>query len=106
MERLIQAVVDQGGGVVAIDEAHLFLTRPSPQIIRFLRGARHYRLKVYIATQRWVDIHPHIRAVVKHLFIFRTTSWRDIEALEKETGEDLRAQVARLGIGEYIYRRR
>ena len=105
LQALMKGVVDQGGGVVAIDEAHLFLTRPTAQIVRYIRGSRHFRLKVYIATQRWVDIHPHIRAVVKHLFIFRTTSWRDINALQSEPGV-YNVALDRLNTGEYIYVRR
>ncbi|MEM2125499.1 MAG: hypothetical protein QXQ53_03785 [Candidatus Methanosuratincola sp.] len=94
-----------GGGTIAIDEAHLFLTRPTPDITRMIRGARHFRLKVYLATQRWVDIHPSIRAVVRHLFIFRVVSGRDLAVLTMEPGVDI-YRLPTLRVGEFIYVRR
>ena len=105
LEVLLRAVVEQGGGVVAIDEAHLFLTNPRREIIRLIRGSRHFGLKVYLSTQRWVDLHPHIRAVVRHIFILRTVSGRDLHALAGEPGLDV-ARIPRLSLGEYLYVRR
>ncbi|MCS7240594.1 MAG: hypothetical protein NZ651_05050 [Candidatus Bipolaricaulota bacterium] len=105
LTKVVREVIRHRGGVIAVDEAHLFLARPSVDLVRYIRGARHYHIKVYLATQRWVDIHPHIRAVVRHLFIFRTVSGRDLEALSAEPGVDI-ARVPRLNCGEYVYVRR
>lgn len=101
----MREVVRNGGGTIAIDEAHLFLTRPTADITRMIRGARHYHLKVYIATQRWVDIHPSIRAVARHLFVFRVVSGRDLAALTMEPGVSINA-LPYLKVGEFIYVRR
>ena len=90
-------------GVLAIDEAHIILRRGTvhPELVRLLRGARHYGTSVYLSTQRVTDIDPDIRSVVTDLFAFRTVSSVDLAWLEAEGVPP--HTLSTLPTGEYIY---
>ena len=100
---LAHALVRLPESVLAIDEAHIILRRGSvhPEMVRLIRGARHYGTSVYMATQRIADIHPDIRTVITDIFAFRTTSAVDLRWLEAEGIPS--APMPSLPTGAYVY---
>jgi DNA helicase HerA-like ATPase len=94
--------------VLAIDEAHILLKRGSvaKEMVRLIRGSRHYGVSCYIATQRLVDVDPDIRAVVSDVFIYRTISYRDRDILEHELGLPISYDISNLSTGSYLYANR
>lgn len=94
---------NQTPAVLCIDEAHVLLRYGlvHRELVRLIRGSRHYGCSVYIATQRLVDVIPDVRAVVTDMFIFRTTSFRDLDLLGQEgiPSDPLRS----LSVGKYVY---
>ena len=100
---LARALMGLPRSVLAIDEAHMILRRGyvHSEMVRIIRGARHYGLTVYMATQRIVDVDPDIRAVVTDIFAFRTASGLDLHWLESEGIPS--AAASTLPVGTYIY---
>lgn len=100
---LAVALTRKWRSTLAIDEAHIVLRRGvvHPEMVRLIRGARHYGVSVYLATQRIADVDPDIRAVVTDIFAFRTTSALDLAWLEAE-GMGI-AGIPTLPVGAYQY---
>ena len=100
---LAQGLMRLPRSVLAVDEAHMILRRGyvHPEMVRIIRGARHYGISVYLATQRIADIDPDIRAVITDIFAFRVTSGLDLQWLESEGIPS--AAASTLPVGTYIY---
>ena len=100
---LAQGLMRLPKSVLAIDEAHMILRRGyvHPEMVRIIRGARHYGISVYLATQRIADIDPDIRAVITDIFAFRVTSGLDLQWLESEGIPS--AAASTLPVGTYIH---
>ena len=71
---------------LVVDEARTLLggAKPSDDLLRLYRGARHVGVTTVTVTQRLVDIPADIRIVFSDLFIFTLTSFRDLKVIAEE----------------------
>ncbi len=69
---------------------------------RSARMGRHTQTSYWFSSQRAVDVSQNLRAQSEMMFVFRTSSARDVESIRREYGKEAAEAVSRLGPFEYI----
>jgi hypothetical protein len=86
VDELAGAVRRGGNVVLLVDEAHYWLASArSTGLLRLMRSTQHSRLRVLLTTQHLSgDVPQSALACDPDLFVFRTTSPRSLDVLEKQ----------------------
>lgn len=89
-----------GDCVLMVDEAHEAAHRHlcSPSLLRAVKRGRHWRLSVWIISQRPADIHPSLRAELQgtESWYLRLAEHRDLEVLSARRGRKFAQRVSLL----------
>lgn len=99
VDRLCRAASAGGDLVVLVDEAHNWLSAQSGcsgELVRLMRTVQHARADLFLTTQHLTgDVHQGALSCTTELYVFRNTSPRVLQVLERDFGMD-RARVQAL----------
>ena len=103
VDRLAAGLRAGGKAIILIDEARYWLSshQISRDLSRLMRIWQHSKLIIRCTTQRLEDIHQDAMACTNEMYVFRCTSPRTLERLEREFGMDVN-KVKSLERGQFI----
>lgn len=99
VDRICRAVSAGGDVVLLVDEAHNWLSAQSGcsgELVRLMRTVQHARADLFLTTQHLTgDVHQGALSCTSELYVFRNTSPRVLQVLERDFGMD-RAKIQAL----------
>ena len=91
--------------ILIIDEAH-WLQSPGwahPCLAKYVRMADPYGVDLIQVAHAPADLWGRARSLASDWYIFLTTRPADLDAIELQCGEEIRLEVSRLGLHDYIH---
>lgn len=106
VEEALSASLLLTGGVVAIDEAEIFIgANPLPGAVELIERGRHYDVDLILATRRPYSLWRNATANASSIVVFRTTEPRDVRYIEDYVSIPPNAEGKKVALGQVISHR-